>query len=224
LVYKNARGALTVDSQSLLYPSYNLYPTKKPITQPYQIQVAGLTLSLENSFILGYFLPQKNKRFRWGDSFLGSLSLGEQYSNIPGAASKIWGAYRFEIGLVAEFSIRENFKIYGHLKPLVYEKDVLSPFISGSSLGFELVASPLFFGANVLARDSRIVGFIPVFTQPSVNAHDFEFNMGYHFHKNREIQIKSRWYNASSGTHVDQYPNQNLQQDFTFQIVYGWHF
>lgn len=218
MVYKEAKGLLINPNDTLNYLSF--LPIYYP-PLPYKNQITGFQASLENSFILGYFIPQTHKRFRWGDSFLGQLSFGEEFSNIEGNKSSIWGAYRFEIGMVGEYIGNSHFKIFLHWKPLVYEKDVITPFISGSSLGLDVLASRLSFGASLLARDARIIGFIQALSQPSANPHDFEFNLGYHFTKKSEIQFKSRWYNPSTYTTVNNYPQQNLQQNLSIQIMYG---
>jgi|GEM_PF-2929515 len=225
-VYKFAKGANTIDS-TVLVDSYTIpfIPiSRSAITQPYSITILGFQGSIQNSFILGYFIPQKGKRFRFGDTFLGSLSLGEQSGNIPGANLRIWGAYRFEIGGLGEYSASPNSKIIARWNVLVYEKDIISPYISGSSFELEAYMKPIGFGATILSRDSRILGFISALTQPSVNPHDFEFKASYRFKKNKEILLKSRWYNPGSHTLVDAYPNQNLFQTYSFQISYGYLF
>jgi len=216
-VYKQANG-LWVPVDTLAYLSY--LPKLIP-SSPYKIQVIGFQATLENSFILEYFAPQTHKRFRWGDSFLGQIGFGQEFSNIPALGNPIWGAYRFEIGMVGEYNAGNHFKAFLHWKPMVYEKDIISPYISGSSIGLNIQFSKINFGTNLLARDARVIGFVQALIQPAANPHDFEFSLGYQFNPKSDIQLKSRWYNPSTFTTVDQYPNQNLQENYSIQIQYG---
>ena len=188
----------------------------------YQASVYGILASMQNSFILGYFIPQKDHKIRIGDILDAGLGAGIETSNSSKINTQVWGSYHFDIGMVGGFMVssKQIYKIYWF--PLVYQKDQISPSVSGSSLGIEVQLFNLDFGMTVLARNLKILGFIPSIIQPNSNAHSYNWDLGYYLRPGSQIKILSSYYSGSDG--LDKYPNQVVKSSFSIQIGYGIKF
>jgi len=194
-------------------------------SQTYHEGVIGFGGKLENSFTLDYFSPQTNHKWRYGDTFLAGLWGGGVFSpDLIHGKALFWGEYRFEIGFLAQYHYQAHKFIEFRWKPLIYNKDQISPSISGSSFGINWDWGSGQFGLGILSRQDRVVGFISSIMDPSNHPNNIEG----HFQINRDPHhfwgIWTEWNHSSQGNSLNKEPNKVLKNLFAIQLNYGLHF
>ncbi len=191
------------------------------ISTPYHEEAYGILASLKTSAVLTYFNPQIDSKFRFGDRILGRIGSGLETSNRSENHVQIWGTYRFEIGLMSEF-IQNSKRIYRlAYSPLVFEKDQISPSISGSSLGLEVTFSPIELSINVLSRTDKYIGFLSSITQPHSHATNFEGSLGYTLYRRKLIKLQYLQFHAPENTYINKTLDQKIKSQYSLFITYA---
>ncbi len=212
-VYLQSIGSYTYDSIEGYYPD-----TKHAL---------GLSIRLENSFILGYFIPQKNHKLRFGDRLVAGISVGGVNSTLNNNQSQLWGDYHFELGSIVEYNPNINIGFIVKWSFLVNEKDAINPNTSGSSLEIDLVPKPWLLGMNIVSLNQKIIGFLNPFLQPkNIGNIRYEGNLGYTFPHGKELKLVASNFRAPSNTLtlLKGLPIQTIHSSFSFLLEYGISF